>query len=250
MPATTRSANKQTKLEDVGAGSVSTKSTKSKSTASGQKRKAVEGPKSSVSKAPKKAKQSNDAGKSSTKDGGDVIIINRAPVLELWGSCVAQFLYPSMSWETCLGVGAAIATITAISKGRSIGKIDKPDPGDAQKKRDDRKANAEREGFDELEVMSFKLNLDKDGHALVGDKAKKEGEDALMRKYGGAEQYEKVKETFTDALKSWNHQKDDLNSRAFHFYEDFRPSVKLGQQGWGRKGQLSLQTIRDVVVNA
>ena len=250
MPATTRSANKQTKLEDVGAGSVSAKSTKSKSTASGQKRKAVEGPKSSVSKAPKKAKRSNDAEKSSTRSGEDVIIINRAPVLELWAGCVAQFLYPSMSWETCLSVGGAIATVTAISKGRSIGKIDKPDPGDAHKKRDDRKAKAEKEGFDELEVMSFKLNLDKDGHALVAGKAKKADEDALMRKYGGVEQYDKVKKTFTDAMRSWNHQKDALNSRAFQFYEDFRPSVKPGQQGWGRKGQLNLQTVRDVVVNA
>ena len=98
--------------------------------------------------------------------------------------------------------------------------------------------------------MSFKLNLDKHGHALVGGKAKKAGEDALMRKYGGPEQYDNVKETFTDALNSWNHQKEDLNSRAFHFYADFRPSVKPGQQGWGRKGQLSLHTIRDVVVNA
>lgn len=250
MPATTRSANKQTKLEGVGAGSVSARPTKSKVTASGQKRKAGDGPTTSVSKAPKKAKQSNDAGKNSSNNNGDVIVINRAPVLELWASCVAQFLHPSASWETCLSVGGAVATITAISKGRSIGKIDKPDPGDAQKKREDRKAKAKKEGFDELEVMSFKLNLDKDRQALVGGKAKKAGEQALIQKYGGAEQYEKVRDTFQDALDFWKGREEDLNHRAFHFYEDFRPSVKPGQQGWGRKGQLSLQRIRDVVARA
>ena len=250
MPATTRSANKQTKLEDVGAGVVSTKSAKPKASASGQKRKAFDGPQSTVSKATKKAKSSNDAEKSSSSNDGDVIVINRAPVLELWASCVAQFLHPSASWETCLSVGGAIAIITAISKGRSIGKINKPDPGDSQKKGEERKAKAEKEGFDELEVMSFKLKLDNDGNALVRGKAKKAGEEALIKKYGGAEQYQKVKDAFQGALKAWNDQKDDLNSRAFHFYEDFRPSVKPGQQGWGRKGRLSLQTIRDVVERA
>ena len=248
MPATTRSANKQTKLEDVGAGSTSAKSTKSKSTTTGQKRKAVE-PKSSVSKAPKKTKQSQSTADGDAGDSGDTVIINRAPVLELWASCVAQFLHPAVSWETCLSVGCAIATITAISKGRSIGKIDKPDPGEGQKKKAERKRKAEKESLDDIEVMSFKLNVNKDGQAMVGGKPKKAGEEALIKKYGGSEQYDKVRKTFRDALKPWKGQEEDLDSRAFHAYEVFRPSVSPGQQGWGRKGQLKLETIKSAVAN-
>lgn len=142
MPATTRSANKQAKLEDVGAGDVSTKSNKSRATIQGQKRKAEAAPKTSLASTAKKAKKPLGKAKVDTEEGDDVITINRAPVLELWASCVAQFLHPSISWDTCLSIGGAIATITAISKGRSIGKIDKPDPGDAQQKREERKKKA------------------------------------------------------------------------------------------------------------
>ena len=239
MPATTRSANKQIKLEDVGAGFVAT----------AKKRKANDEQKNSTSKSLKQAKtpESNSKGSSAT-DHDDTVTINRAPVLELWSSCVAQFLHPSVSWETCLSVGSAISTITAISKGRSIGKIDKPDPGEAQKKAKDRKSKATKENLDELEVMSFKLNLDNNGHALVGGKPKKAGEDALIKKYGGSEQYQKVKKTFQDALESWKGQDEELNGNAFKFYEDFRPSIQPGQQGWGRQGQLNMQTIKSVVI--
>jgi hypothetical protein len=250
MPATTRSANKQTKLEDVGAGSTSAKSSssKSKSRTSGQKRKADE-PKSSVSKAAKKTKQSQSTTEDTAGSSDDVIIINRAPVLELWASCVAQFLHPHLSWATSLSIGGAIATITAISKGRSIGKIDKPDPGEAQKKREERKRKAEKENLGEIEVMSFKLNLNKDGQAMVGGKPKKAGEEALIKKYGGTEHYERVRQAFQDALKAWKGQGEDLDKRAFHAYELFRPSVSPGQKGWGRKGQLNLKTVKSAVAD-
>lgn len=33
------------------------------------------------------------------------IMINRAPVLTLWGACVAAFLHDDLSWEACLSVG-------------------------------------------------------------------------------------------------------------------------------------------------
>lgn len=106
------------------------------------------------------------------------------------------------------------------------------------------------ESLDDLEVMSFRLNLNKDGQAMVGGKPKKAGEEALIKKYGGTEQYTSVKQTFQDALKEWKGREDELGNRAFHYYEDFRPSVQPGQQGWGRKGQLSIQAIKSVVAGA
>lgn len=246
MPASTRSASKQTKLEDVAAGNNDAKSTKSaaKTPTAGKKRKADDAPKAPNKKVAKSAKKSPE--NEGSNDDGDAVVINRAPVLELWAGCVTQAIYGTVAWETCLSVGSAISTITAISKGRSIGKIDKPDAGEAQAKRDKRKEQAEKEELDEVEVMSFNLRL-KDGLAMVGDKPKKPNEEALRKKYGGAEQYDKVKKAFEEALKTWRGKEDELDQRAFHMYEDFRPSVKPGQAGWGRKGQLSINTIRNVV---
>ena len=98
--------------------------------------------------------------------------------------------------------------------------------------------------------MSFKLSLDKNGQAMVGGKPKKAGEEALMKKYGGSAQYERVKGTFQDALKGWKGEEEELDGRAFSYYEDFRPSIAPGQQGWGRKGHLNLETVKTVVTNA
>lgn len=175
-----------------------------------------------------------------------VITINRAPVLDLWASCVAELVHPSLSWETCLSIGGAISTITAISKGRSIGTIEKPDPGEAHAKKEKRKEKAAQGGYDEIEVMSFHLNIDKDGHALVGGKPKKASEETLRKKFGGDE-YSKARDTFRNAVKKWKGREEELDKQAFGFYEEFRPSIPPGQKGWGRKGQLRLQSVRDVV---
>ena len=250
MPATTRSANNHTKLEDVGAGNTSAKSSTPKATSAGRKRKAEDALKNQVATSSKKAKPSKGTAAGDNGENDDVIIINRAPILELWSSCVAQFLHPAVTWETCLSIGGAIATITAISKGRSIGKIDKPGSGEAKKKKGERRKKAEKEDLDELEVMSFKLNLDKNGQAMVGGKPKKAGEEALIKKYGGSDRYETVKATFQDALQEWKGQEEDLDGRAFSCYEDFRPSIATGQRGWGRKGQLNLETVRSAVAKA
>jgi hypothetical protein len=93
--------------------------------------------------------------------------------------------------------------------------------------------------------MGFHLKLT-DGQALVGDKPKKANESALVKKFG-EEAYERVKAAFTETLQLWTGQEEELNARAFHYYEDFRPTVPKGQKGWGRKGILNLQIVKDVV---
>lgn len=93
--------------------------------------------------------------------------------------------------------------------------------------------------------MGFHLKL-KDGHVLVGDKPRKANEQTLVKKFGEAA-YERVKETFQDSLQSWSGHEDELNAQAFLQYEVFRPTVPKGQKGWGRKGNLNLQTVKDAV---
>lgn len=238
MPATTRS---QTTLIEKGVKSTSTKS-------QGNKRKAdtVKTAPSKKQKTTAPARPSHASKEDTDTDGRDEsITINRAPVLELWGSCVAHSLYPKLDWSTCLSIGGAISTIMAISKGRSIGTMEKPDPGTAQEKREQRRE--EQADLDEVEVMGFHVKL-KDGAAMVGDKPKKGNEEMLKKKYGD-EQYTKVKNTFEESLEAWKGKDEELSSRAFGMYEDFRPNIPSGQKGWGRKGQLRLETVRSAVAS-
>ncbi|KAK5123903.1 hypothetical protein LTR85_002099 [Meristemomyces frigidus] len=252
MPAATRSATKQPKLEEVkGTETKDKKANESRKrkapaqAASTKKQQTNKQPAPSKSKAKEDAEPEDADADADEGPAGEVITINRAPVLELWSSCVAHFLYPEVSWDTCLSVGGAIATITAVAKGRSIGTMDKPDPGEAEERRQKRKGKAENDELEELDVMHFKLKV-KDGQAMVGDKPKKGNEPALRKKYG-EEQYEQAKKAFEEALSNWKGKESELDGQAFKMYEDFRPSIPPGQKGWGKKGQLNLQNVRDAV---
>lgn len=250
MPATTRSCTKQARIDNPD---------ETKAAVTGSKRKAA--PVKGEDQQPKKQRATSktsstsqpsrkdsphkdDPAKAENGEDEDSILINRAPVLELWAASVASFLYPSVSWQTCLSAGSAISALCAISKGRSIGTIEKPDPAAAEEKKKKRQ-HADSDSLDSLEVMGFQLKL-QDGQALVSDKPKKANEALLQKKFGD-EAYEKVRSTFRAVLQTWKGQEDDLDSRAFHCYEDFRPSVPKGQKGWGRKGMLNLQAVKDAV---
>ena len=71
-------------------------------------------------------------------------------------------------------------------------------------------------------------------------------EEALNKKFG-EEQYEEAKKAFQEALEQWRGKEDELDRKAFHMYEDFRPSVPKGQKGWGKKGQLNLGSVKSAV---
>jgi hypothetical protein len=86
------------------------------------------------------------------------VMINRAPVIQLWSACVTHFIFPELSWETCLSAGSAISTICAVAKGRSIGTISERDDSEsAQHKRDS--AKERQKDLDIIEVMHFKLKV-------------------------------------------------------------------------------------------
>jgi hypothetical protein len=107
-----------------------------------------------------------------------------------------------------------------------------------------KKTTSTGEEWQTVDVMRFNIRV-KDGKAFVGDKAQALGEDKLKAKFGS--RYEDVKHVFEEALKEWKGKEDELAERGFGMYEDFRPSVSAGTKGWGRKGELDLQRIRDVV---
>lgn len=172
------------------------------------------------------------------------IIINRAPVLELWGACVASFLHPELSWTLCLSIGSSISTITAISKGRSIGTIAPPD--ESTKDASDKQDKKQGDEISTVKVMGFPMTI-KDDSVIVKGKPKTIREVSLLRKYSSEETYTKARDAMVEALQEWKGKEDDLDTKAFHMYEQFRPDVAKGQKGWGRKGELHLSKVRDTI---
>lgn len=181
----------------------------------------------------------------SEKSHPDRIMINRAPVLQLWAACVAQCIHPNLTFDTCLSVGSAISALCAVAKGRAVGVIQpKKESVDEQRKRHKKNEDGDEGGV--VEVMHFTVPVQK-GVAVIDGKQKKANEEALRRKFGGGEVYNEVQAVMKEAIDSWTGKEDGLNKRAFEMYENFRPVVPQGQRGWGRKGELDLQKTKQVV---
>lgn len=255
---TTRSKTAQTHLEDY-ATKTSTLKDKSRQSEANQKsppkantskkRKSAETTSAEYNHPGKRIKNSKTLKPAKTEHNEEThrIIINRAPVLQLWSACVAHFMYPELEWSTCLSAGSAVSTICAVAKGRSIGTVPAKDESESQeKKRQDGKKKAK--DLHRMEFMHFKLPL-KNNLALVSasDAKGKPGAEEPLRKKFGDDEYERVKSVFDEALGSWRGSEDELSGKAFGFYEKFRPDVTSGQKGWGRKGELSLEKVKDVV---
>lgn len=207
---------------------------------------------SEVGRAPKKLKpdssnsstlKQKQTPSANTTDLDKPILINRSPVLQIWAATVAKFLHPDEEWDTCLSVGSSISTLCAISKGRAIGKIE---PKDSTSKSKDKNKKETHDDTSELEVMGFTLQI-KDGAVVVDDKTKPVKEHLLQAKFGGEEEYTRVRRTMEEALRVWSDDKEQLDKKAFHMYEQFRPSTAAGSSGWGRKGQLHLQQVKSTV---
>lgn len=97
--------------------------------------------------------------------------------------------------------------------------------------------------------MQFKLKT-KDGLVYMGSdpKPKPGTEETLKRRFG--ERYADVRGCFDTALKSWTGDEEELTKAAFGMYERFRPTVKVGKKGWGKRGELNLDTVKDVVMKS
>jgi hypothetical protein len=242
MP-TTRSAAKQLHIED------SSKGASRKASSTSTKRKAPSDSDIEPKSGKKAARKRKNAVNENREDGhpGEInsgfepIIINRAPVLQLWGSIVAKLVHPDLPWAACLSIGNAISSLCAVSKGRSIGLIK---PADDTKK-DRKKRQRQFDNTRIVKVMGFSLPIMGDA-VILGGKPRPLKEESLKHKFGG-QQYDAVKTAFEDSIQSWKGHEDELNTKAFHMYEQFRPTVASGQKGWGRKGELSTSEIAKAV---
>jgi hypothetical protein len=171
------------------------------------------------------------------------ILINRAPVLTLWASVVAERL--GFKHDEALSLGKAVAGLTAQSKGQRLG-IFKPTPKELKKVREQERGEEFR-----VEILGRALpavNTDQGVRAVI--KSKPIGPDGVERylesKFGDA--LPKTRKAMTELANALN--PDELAQKGFGLYEQFRPAIPEGVQGWGAKGELDLGRISKLAQGA
>jgi hypothetical protein len=172
-----------------------------------------------------------------------VIKVNRAPVLTLWATVVAERLgHPP---DTALTLGRFVAGSSARVKARRLGLTDEsPEPAE---RREHVAALKPRR-----EVVRL---LGRDIPVLPADdgtlRAEDDGKPASSR---GVHSY--VARAFGDRLPEVRAAMEglaaslppgELNRVGFRLYEQFRPNVPEGVSGWGAKGTLDLAAIEALI---
>ncbi|KAA0572541.1 hypothetical protein FZ983_31855 [Azospirillum sp. B21] len=162
------------------------------------------------------------------------IMINRAPVLTLWATVVAERL--GLDHDEALTMGKALSGLTAHAKGVRLG-IFEPTPETVS---DQRKALQDGDEI-HLHLMGRSIPT---VHTKDGLRAVRQGKlitpasvnRYLAGKFG--DDLEDVRQAMTVLAHSL--PPADLARQAFRMYEAFRPDVKAGTAGWGAEGELDL----------
>jgi hypothetical protein len=168
------------------------------------------------------------------------IQINRAPVMTLWATVVAERL--GFDRDEALTLGQTVAGLNAQAKGQRLG-IFQP----AEKKSEQARSRPEGEQFYvQLLGRSVPVTNTPDGVRATAKGAPVHPSSVqhyLEGKFGAAlpdvsRAMEEVAAAFTP---------DELEDRAYHLYVEFRPEIPAGKRGWGAKGQLDTERIRSLV---
>jgi hypothetical protein len=168
------------------------------------------------------------------------ISINRAPVLTLWASVVAERL--GFNENEALSLGRALAGLNAQAKGRRLG-IFRPHEEKPHKARE--KEHGE-EFWIELCGRPIPARNTEDGIRAVQDTQVIEP-DGVQRYLEGkfGDNLSQVRTAMRKLAKSFARR--ELAEAAFGLYERFRPTVPDGVKGWGAKGELDLGVIEGLV---
>jgi hypothetical protein len=167
------------------------------------------------------------------------ILINRAPVLTLWATTVAERF--GFDQDEALTLGKAVAGLTAQSKGRRLG-IYKPVPQEVKK------ARARKRGEEFwIEICGRPvpaINTTDGVRAVISNKPieAKGVERYLESKFG--ESLGAARAAMRDLAKAF--RPEQLLENGFRLYEKFRPAIPEGVTGWGAKGNLDIDRIRSL----
>ena len=169
------------------------------------------------------------------------ILINRAPVLTLWATTVAERL--GFDQDEALSLGKAVAGLNAQSKGQRLG-IFKPVPQEVKKARARKRGE---EFFIEICGRQVPAINTTDGvRAVIKNQPieAKSVERYLESKFG--ESLGTARSAMRDLAKAF--RPEQLRTNAFSLYEKFRPAIPEGVKGWGAKGNLDIDRIRSLAL--
>jgi hypothetical protein len=172
-------------------------------------------------------------------DRGQTIMINRAPVLALWATVVAERL--GFDRDEALSLGKAVTGLNAQSKGQRLGIYTKKE---VKRERGEERKRGPR---DAVELMGREIPVLRtpEGIRAVNKDAEVSPESTqayLETKFG--EHLAAVRGAMEDLARSL--KPDVLAARAFALYAQFRPQIPDGVKGWGAKGNLDLDLIRSL----
>ena len=165
------------------------------------------------------------------------IRVNRAPVLTLWAAVVAERLgYPA---DTALSLASAVAGTAARAKARRLGIAEEVE-GEPRRRR---AAPGET-----LRLLGREVPVTRGegGVVLAADGEGNAASPASVRNYVARAFGRRLDEArqAMEALAA-RFGPEELNRIGFRLYERFRPEVPEGVQGWGAKGELRLERIRE-----
>ena len=169
------------------------------------------------------------------------IQMNRAPVLTLWASVVAEHL--GFDHNEALTLGRAVAGLNAYSKGVRLGLFTPSAPRNVKERKQALK-HGETLQVDLL-GRAVPATATRDGiRALSKDQPIPPESVAryLDGKFGDALADARIAmESLAASVPS-----ERLAGEAFHLYEKFRPEVPSGVKGWGAKGTFDIGRILDL----
>jgi len=174
---------------------------------------------------------------------GNVIRINRAPVLTLWAAVVAEA--EGYDRDTALSMGKAVAGLNAQAKGRRLGLYSSP-------KIEGRSSSAPKKvGLGEdfwVQICGRPVPAKSTAsgvRAVVKDQPIEPDkvEQYLQSKFG--EDLPAAREAMQALAAAFEPQ--ELEDLSYELYERFRPQIEPGQKGWGQAGDLNLDLIRSLV---
>jgi len=166
------------------------------------------------------------------------IKINRAPVLTLWASIVAERL--GYKYEEALALAKALTGFTAQAHGRQLGIYTSSGKKDAKKKAKEAKP---------LKIISLQFLAKKipvvrtrEGNRAVANGKPIDPESVeryLASKFGDA--LPEARAAMEKLARSVSPK--ELDANAYKLYGQFVPKVPAGTQGWGAQGDLDLDRI-------
>jgi hypothetical protein len=168
------------------------------------------------------------------------VMINRAPVLTLWASVVAECL--GFDREEALTLGRAVAGLNAYSKGVALGLF-QPTPIALREQRQKMRGQ-ETVAVDLLNRAVLATCTEKGLRALSNNRPirPESVQKYLESKFGDA-----LDDAYTAMMElAGSLAPPRLAQMAYGLYERFRPEVPHGRRGWGTAGRLELDKIREM----